>query len=145
MPKRTRFYTLGYQGESLRALCERLLENDVELLIDVRERAWSHRPEFRKTALRTGLEASGIGYEHARSAGNPFRPRGGEKLDRDVCLRQYRDYLAENPEVVDELLALAKGRRVAFFCYEEKAEDCHRGVLVKALAARNPKAALTHL
>lgn len=138
-------FSVGYQGRSLPSLCELLVQNAVKLLIDIRERAWSNRPEFRKGALRKGLEASGISYSHLRVAGNPFRPRKGQEIASSRCFELYKEYLAGSPEIVEEVLGTAKHSRIALFCYEASASDCHRGVLAAAIVGKHPELEVIHL
>ncbi|HEX7153486.1 MAG TPA: DUF488 domain-containing protein [Thermoanaerobaculia bacterium] len=130
-------FAIGYQGRSVQGLCEELAQRDVEVLIDVRERAWSNRPEFRKTALAQKLAAAGIEYQHIRDAGNPFRPRGGTTIDREECLSNYQSYLTNNPKVLTTLLHMLT-KRSALFCYESHTANCHRGVLIAELARTYP-------
>lgn len=138
-------FAIGYQGRSLVGMCELLADQSVDLLIDVRERAWSNRPEFRKTALSLALANHDIEYVHVREAGNPFRPRGGDIIDAVECMKRYRRYLRSTPSVVETVTLLIRRRRVAILCYEAKSEDCHRGVLVAALRRTSPKLAVSHL
>ncbi len=127
---------IGYQGRPVGAFCRALTEAGVDLLIDVRERAWSHRPEYRKQALARALGEQGIEYVHLKAAGNPFRPRSGESLDFADCARLYAKHLRKHPEIVEELETLLAGRAAALFCYEAERRSCHRSVLMKALARR---------
>lgn len=138
-------FAIGYQGRSLLAMCDLLHHEGVELLIDIRERAWSNRPEFRKTAIAAALATRGIQYIHVREAGNPFRPRSGEVPDALECMKRYRSYLEETPSVVKTMSALVGSWRVALLCYEAKSTDCHRGVLLEALQATRRRLAVTHL
>lgn len=138
-------FAVGYQGRSIAGLCELLMANRITLLIDVRERAWSNRPEFRKTALSNALVTVGIEYIHVREAGNPFRPRSGETIDALECMRRYRGYLRATPSVVERMRVLIGRRRVALLCYEAKSTDCHRGVLISALQRNAPSLAVDHL
>jgi len=115
-----------------------LLDVGVKSLVDVRARAWSHRPEFRKSKLKAGLEDAGITYVHLKAAGNPFRPKKGEVKTADDCLEDYRQHLRNNPDVLDEALSLVKDAEVAFFCYEKASSDCHRSVLVEEMRERFP-------
>jgi uncharacterized protein (DUF488 family) len=140
-----RCFGVGYQGRSVAALCDVLVGEGVDLLIDVRERAWSNRPEFRKTALASSLAAAGIQYIHVRQAGNPFRPRLGEAIDPAECLKRYRGYLQSMPSVTEDLKVLIGSRRVALLCYEAKSADCHRGVLLSVLKRESPQLMVTHL
>lgn len=124
---------IGYQGRSLAGLCEALGELRVDLVIDVRERAWSNRPEFRKGVLSRALAERGIEYQHMRDAGNPFRPKPGEDIDGAECIRRYRRHLETRPDVVRAIRRLARRRRVALLCYEADSGACHRGVLLDQL------------
>lgn len=127
-------YNIGYERRRIGAFCEGLRLAGVEALIDVRERAWSNRPEFRKQALRKALEDVGIEYIHLKSAGNPFRPRNGISEDLTACKLAYHQHLKQNLEVVAEALSLAHKKPSAFFCYEADRCGCHRDVLLSELA-----------
>lgn len=124
---------IGYQGKSLHGLCEELRRHRIELVIDVRARAWSQRPEFRKGKLSETLAGYGIGYHHAKDAGNPYRPRRGEQIEPRECMRQYTEHLKSNPQVVDGIRRLLGKKRVALLCYESESSLCHRGVLLRRL------------
>jgi len=138
-------FAIGYQGRSLTGMCELLADEGVDLLIDIRERAWSNRPEFRKTAIATAVAAHGIEYIHIREAGNPFRPRAGEVIDTLDCMRRYRGYLRATPSVVENMKVLIGRRRSALLCYEAISSDCHRGVLIAALKRISPQVVVKHL
>jgi len=124
---------IGYQGISLEALCRRLVAADVELVIDVRERAWSQRPDFRKGKLKSALNDAGIRYEHFALAGNPFRPQNGAAPDFRTCAAQYQRHIRSLPCLLTALYHLMLDNRVAFLCYEADTNCCHRNVLVKAI------------
>lgn len=138
-------YSIGYQGKSLEELCSKLAECSVRVLVDVRERAWSNRPEFRKGVLSEGLGRSGIDYLHLRAAGNPFRPRKGVPVPQDLCLRYYSEYLAGSPDVVSSIALLSETKRVALFCYEADAGQCHRGIIIAELSKARPDLRVVYL
>ncbi|MGE3527895.1 MAG: DUF488 family protein [Methyloceanibacter sp.] len=129
-------FSIGYQGKSIVALCAALTEASVELLVDVRERAWSNRPEYRKTALAVALRECGIRYVHCRLAGNPSRPKGGEKSTPQQCEAAYRNHLNRYPDVVDLVHSEVEHTRAALFCYEKNTNECHRGVLLEQLCTK---------
>jgi uncharacterized protein (DUF488 family) len=139
MKEITTLYSVGYQGKSIADFCSLLGKHDVKVLVDVRERAWSMRPQYRKNTLRENLLNSGIQYVHCKEAGNPFRPRKDEKLDFDECAKRYQIYLNSKPGVITELLEIANKNKSAFFCYEAERKNCHRGILINQLVGRNPK------
>lgn len=58
------------------------------------------------------------------------------------CLALYRSYVRDHPDVMACLsnALLEQGvthRRIALTCFERHPEDCHRGILAEAWAARH--------
>ncbi len=129
-----RCVSVGYQGRSIESFCDALEEHAVEVLIDVRERAWSHRPEYRKTALARALSERGIAYIHCREAGNPYRPKKGRSLGLEQCIRLYGKYLDDNPDVVARVAESLAQAPSALFCYEAEQMHCHRSVLLERVS-----------
>jgi uncharacterized protein (DUF488 family) len=126
-------FTLGYQKRSIDEFVALLREASIDVLVDVRETAWSHKPGFSKGALSRALAAVGIHYVHARFAGNPKALRAGA-LTHKACLQAYARYVDRNAEIIrdfDELVAgmLNNGKRVCLTCFERHHEDCHRSIL----------------
>ena len=137
-------FSIGYEKRRIVEFCASLKEAGVEALVDVRERAWSNRPEYRKQALKRALATVGIDYIHLKEAGNPYRPRKGEVLDVEKCRRAYSEHLRQNRGILEKAWELAQARPSAFFCYESITSHCHRGVLLTRL--RRPHGArLVHL
>ena len=122
---------MGYQGLSIEEFCDTLERHGVEVLIDVRERAWSHRPEYRKGALSEALSERGIAYRHLRDAGNPHRPRKGHPLPMKECIRLYGEHLDDNPHTVQQVALALESAPSAVFCYEAGHDDCHRSILLQ--------------
>ena len=83
-------FTLGYQQRTLGEFTAILRRCDIDVLIDVRETAWSHKPGFSKGALERALEAEGIAYVHAAFAGNPKWLRANADSHRE-CLERHAD------------------------------------------------------
>jgi uncharacterized protein (DUF488 family) len=126
-------FTLGYQQRSLEEFLELLREASIDVLVDVRETAWSHKPGFSKTALSSALAKAGIAYAHARFAGNPKRLRE-KATSHAACLTAYARHVDTHVEIIDgfeKLLAdlLREGKRVCLTCFERHAGDCHRSIL----------------
>lgn len=131
-----RCLNLGYQGKSLNEFCNALAANCVKVLVDVRLNAWSQRPEFRKSSLKSALAEHGIEYIHYKEAGNPYRPKNGETLGFDECARKYAQYIADNPKVIDTLESIITQNLSALLCYEAERNECHRSILIDALMVR---------
>lgn len=127
--------TIGYQMRSTEELIAELQAADVGVLVDVRETPWSNRREYMKSRLQAALEQHGIGYVHARFAGNPKELRRSAATHAD-CLAAYDDHVRASPAVLEQLDALitdslAAGQRLCFFCYERHPHDCHRSILLQ--------------
>jgi uncharacterized protein (DUF488 family) len=135
-------FTIGYQGRTLPGLVASLAAEGVSLVIDVRALPLSRRKGFSKTPLREGLSCAGITYLHVREAGNPFREH---RADVGKCLGLYQDHLDQHPEVIDDLLRAAKGKRAALLCVEEQAHECHRSILAAGLRTRTSGIAIRDL
>jgi uncharacterized protein (DUF488 family) len=131
MPKT--LYTLGYQQRSIDEFVGILRETGIDVLVDVRETAWSHKPGFSKSAFAAALATRGIEYVHADFAGNPKWLRANADSHGE-CLEWYDRYLNDYDEIVDAFDGLvaelhAAGKRVCITCFERHADDCHRAIL----------------
>ena len=130
--------TIGYEKRSLDEYLDLLLEHGVEVVVDVRETAWSHKPGFSKTAFAAGLQRVGIEYVHLRIAGNPKWLREAAASHAEA-LHRYRGYVESHPEVMVALTETLRRlgvshRRIALTCFERHPEDCHRGILADSWA-----------
>ena len=68
-----RIYSVGYEGLTVPALIERLQQNRIAELVDVRANPFSRRPGFSKKRLAESLTGAGIEYRHEPLLGNAFR------------------------------------------------------------------------
>ncbi|MCL4692181.1 MAG: DUF488 domain-containing protein [Candidatus Hydrogenedentes bacterium] len=126
-------FSIGYERRSVDELIDILRTYHVAKLIDVRELPLSRRKGFSKSKLSEKLREAGISYSHIRAAGNPHR---AERADVQRCLRLYRDYLSENPNVVDAVIGEFGRESVAVLCYEREHECCHRSILLAGVEER---------
>lgn len=143
-------FTLGYQQRSLEEYVQALTAERIQVLVDVRETAWSRKPGFSKSALQQRLQQAGIEYVHASFVGNPKAIRT-QAVTHEDCLAGYQQHLAANEELLIEFEALmlawlAAGLRVCLLCYERHPEDCHRSILLDLWADRHGRPiAIKHL
>lgn len=131
---RPQVFTLGYQQRSIEEYVAELKGAAVDLVVDVRETAWSHKPGFSKARLSEALAAAGIGYVHLKFAGNPKELRRAASSHAQ-CLADYDRHIQATPDVVqrfaDYLQGWAEdGVSPCLLCYERHPEDCHRTVLL---------------
>lgn len=139
MTRVTDLFTIGYEQTTPAAFHTRLSGAKVGLLVDVRAVAASRRPGFSKTALAAGIAEHGIAYVHLRALGTPADGRAAaRKGDVAGLWRIYEAHLATPAarEALDELTALAQGRRVCLLCFERHVEGCHRLRLAQILCER---------
>lgn len=132
-------FTIGYEQTTPAAFQASLTGAGVGLLVDVRAVAASRRPGFSKTALAAGIAEHGIAYVHLRALGTPADGRAAaRKGDVASLWRIYEAHLATPAarEALDELTALAQGRRICLLCFERHAEGCHRLRLAQILCER---------
>jgi uncharacterized protein (DUF488 family) len=144
----TDVFTLGYEKRSLDEFLRLLRKERIDLVVDVRDVPWSHKPGFSKRPLSEALAAARLEYVHAGFAGNPKALRS-TAADNAEALRLYAKHLKSHPEILARMDALldpflAKGKRACLICFERDPRDCHRSILATAWAKRR-KVAVRHL
>jgi uncharacterized protein (DUF488 family) len=144
-----KLYTLGYQGLSLAEYVRILRQAQVGLVLDVRDHAWSQRPEFVKSTLRKELARVGVNYRHAPFVGNPVRIRKRARSAAE-CLRKYRAYIQAEEHAIQTLQqmiaeSVISGHPVCLTCYERDPSSCHREILVDLLTPLNKGLEVVHL
>ena len=132
--------TIGYEGRTLEAYLNILLEDGVTLLCDVRRNALSRKYGFSKSTLSRGCEGVGIRYEHIPELGIDSRLRKNlstqESYDR-LFDHYERDVLPEHADALGVIANwVAQGERVALTCYEHLPDQCHRHCVAEALESR---------
>jgi uncharacterized protein (DUF488 family) len=130
-------FTIGYEGTTPDRLMAALFAHDVSLLIDVRLRPASRRPEFSEPALSHRFEPTRIRYEHWPILGNPEKAGGEHILDhlRTRDAQEALDVLARH---------LRDHGPIALLCMERSASTCHRRHVAETLG-RHADAPITHL
>ena len=117
----------------------------VERVIDVRALPLSRRPGFSKSPLRAALAQVGIDYIHLKALGTPADGRQAARAGRlDDLERIYATQL-ELPEAIfaaEQMRELAEEKPSALLCFEREPAQCHRSLLLAAVA---PDAEVTHL
>jgi uncharacterized protein (DUF488 family) len=132
-----RVFTIGYEQTIVAELIAALHAAGVERVIDIRAVAASRRPGFSKTALAGALQEAGIAYEHFRALGTPKEGRDAAKRGDQATLASVYAGQLELPEAQAAaalLLDRAAVQPTALLCYERAPEDCHRSMLLAAIA-----------
>lgn len=135
--------TIGYEGADIDTFVETLIENNIDVLLDVREFPLSRKKGFSKNLLRVYLEGRGISYRHEKDLGSPKPIR--EKLYKDKnyedFFRSFDKYLESQRELIAELCRDLKGN-VALLCFEKDVLTCHRKSVAREMSVvlgRKPK------
>jgi uncharacterized protein (DUF488 family) len=135
--------TVGHSTRSLDDFIALLRAHGVEQIVDVRTVPRSRRnPQFNRETLPTALSDYGIAYTHLAGLGGLRHTHADSPTPntgwRNLSFRGYADYM-DTPafaEALDELLALARERRVAIMCAEAVPWRCHRSLIGDALLVR---------
>lgn len=132
-----RIFTIGYEQTTVAELIAALQAAGVERVVDVRALPLSRRPGFSKSALAGALMEAGIAYEHLKALGTPKEGRDAAKRgDRETLRQVYAGQLKlpEAQAAAAVLLDRIGEGRTALLCYEREPADCHRTLLIAAIA-----------
>jgi uncharacterized protein (DUF488 family) len=140
-----RLYTIGYEGVTVPEFIAALQSAGVERVIDVRALPLSRRPGFSKSPLKGALGEAGIEYVHLKALGTPAEGRAAARAGRQAELESIYAGQLELPEAMAQsaqMLELAAEKPSALMCMERDPTNCHRTLLLKAVA---PDAQAVHL
>lgn len=130
--------TLGYQGLSLEEFLNKLIENSVSVLCDVRRNALSMKYGFSKRTLETACDGVGVNYVHFPELGidSSRRKQLNSQADYDSLFRGYSETtLLENQAALESITHLIGARgSVALTCFESDSAQCHRSCIANALS-----------
>ena len=125
-------FTIGYEGRSIEAFINILIQNDIRLLCDVRKNPLSRKLGFSKEKLQHITEQIGIKYVHIPALGIESEKRVDLKSvnDYENLFAEYSQTLSSRKMQLDYLYSLLKKNcRVALMCYEKDPQMCHRHVI----------------
>ncbi|GGC04928.1 DUF488 domain-containing protein [Dyadobacter sediminis] len=133
----TVLFTIGYEGISLEEYLNRLIKNDVRILIDVRNNPVSMKFGFSKKQLKTFCENLNIEYMHIPEVGiqSDQRQKLNTQKDYDSLFEIYKKQnLQKTGSQQEQILNLLKEKkRVALTCFEANICQCHRKHLAEAI------------
>lgn len=135
----TVLYTIGYEGNSLENYLNRLIQNNVKVLVDVRNNPLSMKFGFSKNQLQRYCEYLGIKYMHFPEVGirSEFRQELNSQVDYDRLFASYRtNNLTHTRDTQIKILKLLEEHgRIALTCFEAEPCQCHRSHLADAIKA----------
>ncbi len=136
LKKRKIIYTIGYEGKTIEKLIEILRNNNISVLVDVRELPLSRKNGFSKKALKEHLTKAGIEYISLKELGSPKELRHSLR-DKTIKIGEfkelYRKYLNEHPNALKRLEEIAMSKLTVIMCYEANWQVCHRSVIAEFL------------
>ena len=136
---KTVLFTIGYEGISLEEYLNRLLINDIKVLVDVRCNPLSMKFGFSKSQLQRYCEYLGIIYVHFPEVGIQSEQRQAlsTQADYDKLFAVYRQNNLTKTTVSQEkiLNLLKEHKRIALTCFEANIYQCHRKYLAEAIAS----------
>jgi len=134
-------YTIGYEGRSIEAFVNALIQNDIRLLCDVRKNPLSRKFGFSKGKLEHIMDTIGTEYIHIPALGIESDKRCSLETEDD-----YRRLFSEYAKTLQRLKPhlervysmLRTSRRIAIMCYEREPAMCHRHVIRDYLTGTYP-------
>ncbi|HRE40738.1 MAG TPA: DUF488 domain-containing protein [Ignavibacteria bacterium] len=134
---KTVLFTIGYESISLEEYLNRLIKNDVKVLVDVRNNPLSMKFGFSKNQLIKYCGSIGIQYIHIPEVGilSKQRQELNTQSDYDMLFSIYRkNNLPKSIDSQIQILNLLKvHKRVALTCFEANIYQCHRKHLAEAI------------
>lgn len=134
---KTILFTIGYEGISLEEYLNRLLKNDVRILVDVRNNPLSMKYGFSKSQLKKYCEGLGIQYLHFPEVGiqSEQRQELNTQTDYDKLFAFYRksNLTKTRPTQTAILNLLKQHERIALTCFEANICQCHRKHLAEEI------------
>ena len=133
-------FTVGYEGKSIDSYLDRLIENNIALLCDVRKNPLSMKYGFSKNQLRQYCDKLGIIYEHIPQLGIDSQKRKNlnSKQDYQNLFKGYTRELPSKKKELDQVLVLLKRhKRIAITCFEKSPQECHRYCISSYLQSEN--------
>ena len=130
--------TIGYEGDTLSGVIERLQRAQVAVVVDVRAIAASRRPGFSKTMLAASLAEADIDYVHLRALGTPKAGREAARAGRTEAMRLIFSQHLQEPAAIaglGEACQIAAERPAALLCFEAEACRCHRAIVASRIGA----------
>lgn len=143
-------FTIGYEGVSPEAYLNKLIKNNVHVLVDVRKNALSMKYGFSKSHLKRFCESVGIEYVHIPEVGiqSDKRQALNTQQDYDSLFEDYKSNCLTNTITVQQkiLKILKDKRRIALTCFEANICQCHRKPLAESITSiANFDFALKHI
>ena len=132
-------FTAGYEGLSVDAFLNVLVEKGIRRLIDVRHNPIARRYGFHRSTLKRLTGHLDIDYVHVPELGiqSALRQNLDTMDDRNALFAQYeKTTLSTNDEALDRVASLMREMPSVLVCMEAEAVCCHRSRVAESIAER---------
>lgn len=132
-------FTIGYEGSSIENYLNRLIRNDIKIVIDVRNNPFSMKKGFSKNLLKNILNKMKIEYVHFKELGIPSALRKeyltAQNMNHAGLFEIYRkDILPNNRNALDKITDyMGKYGKIVLTCFEKDPNYCHRSIIADFL------------
>lgn len=132
------FATIGYEGITVEEYINKLIKNDIRVLIDVRKNPLSRKYGFSKRKLSELIAKVGIDYQHIPELGiiSDKRKTLSSESDYQMLFDEYeKTVLVSQKSSLNKLYEVyLTNKRIAITCFEECHTMCHRHKVANAIA-----------
>jgi len=125
-------FTIGYEGLSVESYINKLIENNIKLLCDVRGNPLSRKFGFSKNSLEHFLANIGIEYLHIPELGIASNKRKNLETNEDykTLFNEYETSLNKKQIYLEKIYSIINTRkRIALTCFEHNPDCCHRHII----------------
>ncbi len=130
-------FSVGYEGLTIDSFLNKLIGNNITLVVDVRNNPQSMKYGFSKKSFKHYIESAGMRYIHIPELGIPSAMRKGlgESVSHKALFKAYETKLLPKQESeIKQLLELTnQSERIALVCFEADYHFCHRHTLIEHL------------
>jgi len=134
-------FLTGYERETIAEFLDKLIKNNVDVVIDVRELPLSRKFGFSKNILKDKLAKKNIKYYHFSELGSPSIIRHDLREGRSDYLdffKKYRSHLIKQKEFSKKTIEVINSHKIStLLCFEKETDLCHRTILAGELLKMN--------
>lgn len=141
-------FLTGYEGDTLDTFLEKIEDNGITAVIDIRELPLSRKSGFSKFSLEEALSSNGVAYYSFRELGSPSELRKELRMTHDYLsfFTEYRNYIHTEDGIVDNLANIVTQEDApALLCFEKNTHLCHRTIVADELKRKYPRLNLISL
>lgn len=142
-------FTIGYEGHTIDAYINKLIKNNISLVVDVRKNPLSMKYGFSKTKMKEYLKNAGITYTHIPELGIDSSKRKGLETFEDYkkLFKFYKQViLPKSQDSIKKIIdLLSQYNRIALTCFESNHKSCHRHKITEWLIQNSFRESINHI